>query len=229
MTNLDQWCFAWVPDRRASLGADKAALLKDARWTTGDIVTISFLDGDKQVIDKVIHYAQEWTSRDLANLTLDFRLETDDTLIRVSFRYQGSWSLLGTSCRQKTDRSQPTMNFGWLTRETPDEEVRRVVLHEFGHAVGLIHEHQNPEGAIHWDRKAVTRDLSGPPNYWSPEQIEFNMFKPFAEAEVRATPVDKDSIMMYPIPQRWTTNGFSAGLNSNLSSDDRRLIHEVYS
>ena len=97
------------------------------------------------------------------------------------------------------------------------------------HALGLIHEHQNPRGAIQWDRDAVIRDLSGPPNNWTAEQIEFTLFKPFAEAEVRATPVDKGSIMMYPIPARWTTNGFSAGLNSDLSNDDRRLIHDVYS
>jgi len=37
-----------------------------------------------------------------------------------------------------------TMNFGWLTPDTEDSEYQRVVLHEFGHALGLLHEHQHP-------------------------------------------------------------------------------------
>ena len=50
------------------------------------------------------------------------------------------------------------MNYGWLTPESAQDEVRRVVLHEFGHALGLIHEHQNPKGGgIEWNRDAVQR------------------------------------------------------------------------
>lgn len=41
-------------------------------------------------------------------------------------------------------------------------EPRPLVPHEFGHAVGLIHEHQNPEGGVPWSRDAVVADLSGP-------------------------------------------------------------------
>jgi serralysin len=229
MANGDRWCFAWAPDRKASPGTDRAALLTATRWDRLSILTVSFLDGDEEVQRKVAHYAKEWTAPGLADLTLSFRKDTTDTLIRISFQYRGSWSMLGTSCRQITNLTQPTMNLGWLTRETPEEEVRRVVLHEFGHALGLIHEHQNPKGGIRWDRDRVTQDLSGPPNNWTPEQIEFNIFKPFEEKEVLATPVDDDSIMMYPIPELWTTNGFSAGLNANLSDLDKHLIREAYS
>lgn len=33
------------------------------------------------------------------------------------------------------------MHFGWLRDDTDDVEWRRVVVHEFGHALGAIHEH----------------------------------------------------------------------------------------
>ena len=67
------------------------------------------------------------------------------------------------------------MNYGWLTPTSDDDELRRVVLHEFGHALGLIHEHQNPEGGIQWNEPAVKADLSGPPNNWDDETIRHNV------------------------------------------------------
>jgi serralysin len=118
------------------------------------------------------------------------------------------------------------MNYGWLTPASPDDVLQRVVLHEFGHALGLIHEHQNPKGAINWNRDAVIRDLSGPPNNWDLAKIEHNMFRKYED--VTATNADSTSIMMYPIPKAWTLDGFSAGLNGSLSQDDRDLIRSVY-
>jgi hypothetical protein len=127
-----------------------------------------------------------------------------------------------------TDTTQPTMNYGWLTPDSEDDEIRRVVLHEFGHALGLIHEHQNPAGGIQWDRDAVTRDLSGPPNNWPADVIDHNMFETYQANETNFTATDKDSIMMYPIPANWTLDGYTVGLNTELSATDRQFVHEQY-
>jgi hypothetical protein len=35
--------------------------------------------------------------------------------------------------------------------------------HEFGHAIGLAHEHQNPKGGIEWNEEVVIRECSDPP------------------------------------------------------------------
>jgi hypothetical protein len=224
----NHWCFAWHARRPSDAGKDRAALVKAAKWNAGDIITVSFLDGDAGVQDKVKSVAQSWTTPDLARLTFDFRKNTTNTMIRISFQNPGSWSVIGTTCKQLTDASQPTMNYGWLTPESQEDEIRRVVLHEFGHALGLIHEHQNPAGGIQWNRAAVTRDLSGPPNSWSLDDIEHNMFETYAADETNFTATDKDSIMMYPIPENWTTNGFTVGLNTKLSAADRQFIHQQY-
>jgi len=45
------------------------------------------------------------------------------------------------------------MNYGWLRDDTQDEEYSRVVLHEFGHALGCIHEHQQPKFGRVWDKQ----------------------------------------------------------------------------
>ena len=43
------------------------------------------------------------------------------------------------------------MNLGFLDGGT--------AAHEFGHAIGLGHEHQNPAGGIEWNEEVVLRDL----------------------------------------------------------------------
>jgi hypothetical protein len=229
MTNRDaKWCFAWVAVPKAEQGLKRAALVTRSKWTPGDVIEVSFLDGDPAVQERVKNAAQGWIGPNLANLQFVFRGDTTETAVRISFQYAGSWSVIGTTCGQITDRSKPTMNFGWLNAGSTDDEVRRVVLHEFGHALGLIHEHQNPYGSIQWNRDAVIRDLSGPPNDWSPETIQHNMFDPYEKSEVNGTGLDAASIMMYPIPSSWTLNGFSVGLNSDLSNADKAFIHDQY-
>jgi serralysin len=225
MANTKQWCFCWLANKPKATGAEKGVLLKEAKWVPGDTISISFLDGDPAVQQRVKEAALPWMQH--ANLVFAFR-DTSDTDIRISFQYAGSWSVLGTTCRQITDRTQPTMNYGWLTTDTPKEELERVVLHEFGHAIGLTHEHMSPAGGIHWDRDAVKIDLGGPPNNWDLETIERNMFQTFAAGETNFTALDPASIMMYPIPEYWTTDKFSVGLNAKLSAKDIAFVREEY-
>lgn len=227
MENKDQWCFAWIPEITSTSGKSKGAILKDAAWQPGETVTVSFLDGDPALHKRVREMAERWTAPGMANLAFVFA-NHNNTDVRISFQYKGSWSLLGKYCRRRTDTSQPTMNFGWLKPDSPDDVLRRVVLHEFGHALGFIHEHQNPLNSIKWNRDAVIADLSGPPNKWTSQEIEENMFEQPSAHEVHGTPVDKSSIMMYPIPASWTKDGFNVGLNTDLSQTDRDLAKQVY-
>lgn len=223
--NQDKWCFAWHQAPIPTTGATKAVLVKNNKWQSGDVISISFIDGTQQQKDLVRRFAPEWITN-LANLKFSWE-NPPDTDIRISFRYRGSWSVIGTTCRS-VPKDQPTMNFGWLTPTVTDQEARRVILHEFGHALGLIHEHQNPISQIKWNRPAVIADLSGPPNMWDPQKIEHNMFEAYPSNEVAGTTLDWHSIMMYPIPASWTLDGSSVGLNSDLSEKDRTFIQQQY-
>lgn len=226
--NEQHFCMTPAPDGEDGTPeqhfSTRAAFPNATKWEPGDIITARFFGGSAALQKRVRDLAREWEQ--YANLTLSF-VDAGPALIRIAFvQGNGSWSYIGTDCKRIAD-DRPTMNYGWLTDASTDDEVRRVVLHEFGHAIGLIHEHQNPTGGIRWNKPAVIHDLSGPPNNWSPATIENNMFRKYDD--VVASQVDSTSIMMYPIPASWTEGGyFSAGLNSGLSDTDKQMAGEIY-
>jgi hypothetical protein len=203
---------------------ERLALVKDARWQPGDVIRATFMDGDLAVQQKVEQVALTWMEH--ANLTL-YLGDDPEADIRISFQEQGSWSYIGTQCHQ-IPRAQPTMNYGWLTPDSSDDEVFRVVLHEFGHALGCIHEHQNPAGGINWNKKAVYEYYAGPPNLWSPEEVDHNLFETYAKDLTVYSDLDAQSIMMYPIPREFTLDEFEVGLNTALSEADKEFIRQQY-
>jgi hypothetical protein len=118
------------------------------------------------------------------------------------------------------------MNLGWMTETLPEDQARAVVLHEFGHALGLIHEHLSPVTVIPWDEERVTADLEA--QGWTPADVQNNMFQVYDPDQIFATDLDPHSIMMYPIPPEWTHGAFTAPWNSTLTFRDKRLVREAY-
>ena len=231
--NADRFCVAFSrsalseADARRMAGS-RAALLEGARWPLNSLIKIRFLGGSDPLRQRVRHFADLWVEEGMAALTFRW-VARGNADVRIAFEQgNGSWSLLGTECRQERDQSRPTMNFGWLTDASTEAEVRAVVLHEFGHALALIHEHQNPEGGIAWNEEEVIRDLGGPPNLWDEATIRHNVLDHYDPARVNATALDPHSIMMYPIPNRWTKGDFETGMNADFSQTDRMHIRKVY-
>ena len=135
-------------------GGPRAAVERFKLWQNGRTLRVRFLDGVASVQDRCARSPSEW--EDVANLTLQF-VTSGTAEIRISFAEQGfSWSTVGTDALT-VPRAEPTMNYGWLEPDTALTEYQRVVRHEFGHALGMIHEHQNPDalGKIPWDKPKV--------------------------------------------------------------------------
>ncbi len=216
-------CTAIAPPSGTGL---RAAFQIAYLWGLGQTISIAFLEGDPHLQERVEAAARGWLNAGV-NLRFVFTKDPANAQVRIAFAQgQGSWSYIGTDCRNH--RGEPTMNFGWLTPASSDDDVRSVVLHEFGHMIGLIHEHQNPDRAIRWNRPAVIRDLSGPPNHWTEPVIQHNIFDVYDPKEVTGTPLDPKSIMMYRIPAAWTLDGFSTEFNGDLSATDVRTAARVY-
>jgi len=193
-------------------GALRMAVLKAKKWPNGSTLRVRFLGGTSAQQKIVKQFAPQWSN--FANLKFDFN-NAPDAEIRIAFQDDGAWSYIGTDCKD-IPLNQPTMNFGWQ-----DEGV---VLHEFGHAIGLIHEHQNPLGGIKWNKPNVYRDLGGPPNFWDKATVDNNLFATYAVEQINGTALDKKSIMLYAIPKTWTTDGFQSEPNEVLSPTDQTFI-----
>jgi hypothetical protein len=214
------------PDNGSPLGPE-AAGVRSKFWQPGRQLRITFLDGVPKVQQKVEQFARQWM--DYANIVFDFG-EYSDADIRISFQQNGSWSALGTDAlvEEYFPKNEPTMNYGWLTPDSLDQDYARVVLHEFGHALGLIHEHQNPANKIQWNRAAVIRDLSGPPNNWDEATIEHNVLRRYNRGQTQFTRFDDKSIMLYAFPSHWTLNNMEFPENSALSETDKEFIADRY-
>ena len=121
--------------RRA--GATRALIPIGKTWMNGTTLRVRFIGGSSADRAKARQQAMWWTQ--FANLHFEFG-EAPDAEIRVTFdEDDGAWSYVGTDNRA-IPLDQPTMNLGFLDGGT--------AAHEFGHAIGLAHEHQNPQGGM---------------------------------------------------------------------------------
>ena len=185
-------------------------------WINGGTIRISFLDGNPAQKDKVKEIAVEWTN--YANLYFEFT-DSPSAEIRVTFNpNDGSWSYVGTD-NLEIPIHAATLNLAWLDEGT--------ILHQFGHMIGLVHQHQNPDGGIVWNEQVVIRELAGPPNYWDEATTRQHVLYKYSADQLQGTDFDPDSIMLYPIPPEWTMGGGDTHVNEKLSDLDKQFVRSA--
>jgi hypothetical protein len=255
----------------------KAAFLKSVLWIPGQKIKISFIDSNapvwkKKWVEKVIIE----NLQPVVNLVFDFGDYGMDGDIRVTFKNANSaFSRLGTESLYKSDDQPESLNLGWVdppysntfnykgqNYTCPSSEHRNgndvggTIIHEFGHAIGMIHEHQNPKGnKIQWNKKAVYDQYKCPPNNWAAncdneigtkcpcddnqycndslicpdtKQINSNILDRYDESTLNASQFDPKSIMLYGFTKNLTLNGYSTSPNSKLSKLDIEWIQNIY-
>lgn len=211
-------------------------------WPPSRPVTVAFRGGDPVLQSNIASIALGWMSSNV-NIHLDFGPDankgifrtwsTTDTNfvadVRVAFDQPGYWSLIGTESCDKTLGVMPnetSLNLEGFDSALPPDWAG-LVLHEFGHALGFMHEHQSPanncEAEFRWldDPKYVATTnqygefisyfdgdgkllcpgvytvLGGPPNGWDKEKVDENMRRVPYSSAYAIESFDKKSIMMY--------------------------------
>jgi hypothetical protein len=194
-------------------------------WEVGSTLTVRFLDGPRALQSKIEDAAVQWL--EYANLRFEFA-DHKKAQIRISFNKDGgSWAFLGKDGLD-VPASEPNVNFGWLTGKSSRKEVELVVLHEFGHVLGLQHEHSNPASTLKWDRPAVYKFFAAT-NGWSREDVDQSVFSIWPPAYFPIHKVfDRESIMMYEMQASFFVDKKEITRNGQLSALDKQFVAALY-
>jgi hypothetical protein len=233
---------AWRRQQAADSPGMEFLISDVLRWVAGSTVRVAFLDGSDALHADIADATRQIT--DACDLVLDFgvdaagkhrRWKESDTEhqaeIRVSFDLGGYWSLVGTDSTDETVGApsepaggrpgQRSLNLGGFKTNRPPD-WRGTTRHEFLHALGFQHEHQNLRGPceteFRWDDDPAyvpTRDargvfvadaagrlpgiytyLAGEPNRWPRAKVDHNL-RTEETPDTAAGPFDRASVMLY--------------------------------
>lgn len=194
-------------------------------WNKNKILKVYFWKDDMDIGKDVLKIASEWTPYSGIKLIRVYdRTESD---IRVSFQTKGFWSYIG-SYAEKISKKEITLSLDSIFLPENIQRFRNVILHEFGHALGLIHEHQHPGFNIPWIKPKLFNYFKQTYNIdstWVYEQV-INKFN--KTTGIYCTP-DLNSIMIYSIPPGVTVNNkYVVDWPANLSELDKKFIKNIY-
>lgn len=227
-----------VPQLRAYMELNRR--WKDRRSVVKNpiTITIKFLNGDSYLQSKVRQYAEQWLTPTCL-IKFQWVASNVNADIKIAFKWNNdgsSWSYIGTDCKS-VSQNNPSMNFGWLDYNTSEIEFSRLVLHEFGHALGFVHEHQHPFANIPWNKSKVYEYYAT--QNWSKARVDQNFFNIYPNLKPsgsdRSTPdprgysdYDKTSIMHYAVDASLTIGGYSVPWNYYLSETDKEVFLSYY-
>jgi hypothetical protein len=228
-----------------------AAYLKDQVWKNVKEITIQFLEepskiswtpiktledakdseGKKIEMDPLEKKVREIPIKDaikqivrerispLIGISLEF-IENGDGMIRISFNPDsGAWSMIGKQA-EGVEKGQATMNLGWMDVGT--------TIHEFLHALGAIHEHQNPNGEpIDWNKEKVY-EWAKTTQGWDEKTTDTNIIDKYSVDQIEGSSFDENSIMLYFFPGFLTKNGRGTHQNLRLAETDIEWLKKIY-
>jgi hypothetical protein len=245
--------FKQAQELRNSLGADddasRGVYFKGTEWPPNyEKIKVCFFGGSKQLRAKIADVASQWVEAN-NSIKLDFGKSKNrscktngsgpEMQIRIGFSDPGYWSYVGVESVVYRSQAQSSMNFEGFADIPFDQLVNNdyaigTIRHEFGHALGLQHEHQNPKSTCNadfdWDK--IYKLLGEGENGWPKEQVDFNM-RPLSGDGLVATTFNKLSVMLYSFPAQFYVNGDKSECyiphdNNDISQGDREVLAGIY-
>jgi hypothetical protein len=215
-------------------------------WARGRTLRIRFIEPTPPFLQQIFFdTACKW----LPHINLKFQLETSgDAEIRISLNQSFHASAVGTDALLAFGHQHtPTMVFD-LTRLIDTQKLiqqqgrslnmfdiraflspdfERIVLHEFGHALGAEHEHQHPHANIPWNEAEVLKEYMASGH--TEEYVRGNVLDHYEAADFSYSEYDPQSVMHYNVPQKLTTGDFEIdNTGKTLSIKDMAFMNSIY-
>ncbi len=219
ITNAQQSSVTSTQKRESETGREVSGnqgTIQKKLWANGRTLHIRFLNGTPEFQEKVRQVAQEWTQ--FANIKFAFD-QSPTAEIRVTFNdlSNPAWSYLGTDALA-VPKSEPTMNLSILkARSATPQMIKKTILLEFGHVLGLISEHNNPNATIPWNVEYLQKVFG--PDYAN---------RYFAKDSGAYRPFDPNSVMALEFPKEYFLSEFKMGGGTELSESDKELVRKLY-
>jgi len=198
--------------------------------SSGTLMNAEYTKAKADWVEKVVTRAYAG----LVNLQFVWNVPQNKSNVRITFvKNLGAYSNVGNSSELVSIRSE-TMNLGWLDEnDSADPQLRMtgaVVLHEFGHCLGLIHEHMRDvrDTKIQWNKALVYAEMKQPPNSWDKKTVDSNIFNTFDRTKINGSVYDRDSIMHYVFPPQYFIPPRVIQQTKVLSAMDIATIRQKY-
>lgn len=206
---------------------------------------VCFLGGSDATNATVAEIAGQWINAD-AGLSFDFgkadkprrcgKAGKRENQIRISYEQPGEWSHFGRNAVVFAGQNDASLNLEGFDKIAPDKlregKERGSILHQFGHALGLLEEHQNPNGVCEkeFDWNYITSYLTGG-GFILP--VELGWYEKVTGADVVGADFDAKSIMLTPLPEKFFRKGaaspcFVKQYNSEITDLDRKAVVSMY-
>lgn len=201
------------------------------KWTTGQTITYKFFSGSVADQKKFENCIKVWAA--YANLNFK-KVDGNDFDVSVALlpctngAAHGS-SHVGREClyfKNSNDAAVKVYVVG-----ASDKDFRRVVLHEWGHVLGLLDEVMNPKCPLTWIESEIVKGYQEIGYSLSDAQDLYDMeygHAVYYPSEIASYGWDPTSIMMYPIEKNWNEEKQSYGVVYNLSNKDKEVISKLY-
>jgi hypothetical protein len=148
----------------------------------------------------------------------------DASDIRISFAtISNSW--IGRDAEKFPKETTMRLNMHPCIDNPEDRRLKRQadILHEFGHALGMMHEHQHPDCSFNWNYGGLQARYG-----WDAQKVQ-NNYDRLLSMRTCFGPYDRKSIMHYPIQPGDTHSLMTrVPLNTVLSDGDKKFLASIY-